>query len=393
MKELQARYDQLVAEHSHPKAQLQKPLSAKYKASSGPSVAEEEESILELRRQIQQLQADLRRIDEGDSEDLEDEQTVLSDQLNWMNDLREQYEAELTRVEQIRNALVRESGLMEVRRDNDELRNQAAGLEAQITKTAQAIEQLSCVRDKDLLLHVLQKMPKSIADDDVRLAYARMAAEQPSLVKWKAQLETELQDLQQQLDALRQVELPDCQEELIEANEKARQGRGQSRIRDQINEIVAETKRIRKRSDAAQAASPAVEKLRQKNRAMISRVADAVTQLEAAVHQLQEREKLLPAKGDPKLLRAVAAMSDDFFKLAQLEQENREILDDLNDLYSSLANKQSTDLLSDLDQVVEQVIVGVAGNIEFADSRERQEYLELVKEREQLIRRSHSPRP
>jgi hypothetical protein len=48
---------------------------------------------------------------------------LLADQLEWVNGLRVQYEAEFTRVEQIRNSLVRESGPVEVRRDNDELRN------------------------------------------------------------------------------------------------------------------------------------------------------------------------------------------------------------------------------------------------------------------------------
>jgi hypothetical protein len=64
-----------------------------------------------------------------------------------------------------------------------------------------------------------------------------------------------------------------------------------------------------------------------------------------------------------------------------LERENREILGDLSDLYRTLADEQPIDLLGDLDKAVEQDIVGDAGDIEFADSRERQEYLVLIKDR------------
>jgi hypothetical protein len=255
-----------------------------------------------------------------------------------------------------------------------------------------AIEQLVSVRDMDLVLPALQNKPKSITEDDVRLAHARAAVEQQSLVKWKAQLDTALRDLQKQLDALRQEEVPDCQDELMEASEVARQGREPSPIRHQINEIVAETKRISRGPGAGQAPSPALETLRQKNRAMISRVRDAVTQLEAAIHQRQEREKFLQATGDRKLPQAVTALSADFFELAQLEQGDREILDDLNDLSTTLTGDNPTDLLSDLDQVVERVIVRDLSDVTFANSRERQQYLALVPERKQLIGKSHRPK-
>jgi hypothetical protein len=125
---------------------------------------------------------------------------------------------------------------------------------------------------------------------------------------------------------------------------------------------------------------------------MISRVTDAVTQLEAAIHQRQEREKFLQATGDRMLLQAVTALSADFFELAQLEQENREILDDLNDLYATLTGDNPTDLLSDLDQVVERAIVRDPSDVTFANSRERQHYPALVQERKQLIGKSHRPK-
>jgi hypothetical protein len=70
-------------------------------------------------------------------------------------------------------------------------------------------------------------------------------------VKWKKQLETELWDLQKQLDTLRQADIPDCRDELIEANKKVTQGREQGLIRDQINKNVTETKRIARTSDTA----------------------------------------------------------------------------------------------------------------------------------------------
>jgi hypothetical protein len=73
VQELQVRHDHLVEEHSHARAELKKRLSAKYKWLSQQTVVETEESILELRRQIWHLQADLKRIGDGDSEDLEDE--------------------------------------------------------------------------------------------------------------------------------------------------------------------------------------------------------------------------------------------------------------------------------------------------------------------------------
>jgi hypothetical protein len=192
-------------------------------------------------------------------------------------------------------------------------------------------------------------------------------------VKWKTHLETELRDLQKQLDRLRQVDIPDCRNELIEANKRVRQGREQSLIRDQINKNVTETKRIARTSDVVQPTSPAIEKLRQKSRAPISRVTNTITHLEAAIHYRLEREKLLQATGDRKLFPAVTALSKDFFELAQLERENREILDDLSDLHRTLADDQPTDLLGDLDEAVEQVIVGDAADIEFADSRERRD--------------------
>jgi hypothetical protein len=88
------------------------------------------------------------------------------------------------------------------RRIRDEIQDQVAWLDGQITESAQGIEQLTCIHGNDLLLQLLQNGPKSIPEDEVRLAYARTAAEQP-LVKWKTQLETELRDLQKQLDTLR----------------------------------------------------------------------------------------------------------------------------------------------------------------------------------------------
>jgi hypothetical protein len=94
-----------------------------------------------------------------------------------------------------------------------------------------------------------------------------------------------------------------------------------------------------------------------------------MTHLEPATHQRQEREKLLRVTGDRRLLPAVTALSKDFFELAQLERENRKILDDLSDLYRILTDDQPTDLLGDLDEAVEQVIVGDASDMEFADSR------------------------
>jgi hypothetical protein len=103
--------------------------------------------------------------------------------------------------------------------------------------------------------------------------------------------------------------------------------------------------------------------------------------LEAAIHQRQERKKLLQATGDRKLFPAVTALSKDFFELAQLEREDWEILDDLSDLYRTLADDQPTDLLDALDEAVKHVIVGDAVDIEFTDSRERQKYLALIKTR------------
>jgi hypothetical protein len=187
-------------------------------------------------------------------------------------------------------------------------------------------------------------------------------------------LETELRDLQKQLDTLRQADVPDCREEFIEANKRVRYGRQQSPIHDQINKNVTETKRIARTSDAAQPTSPVIEKLRQKSKATIIRVTNTMMHLEGAICQRQEREKLLQATGHRKLLPAITALSKDFFEFAQLEWENREILDDLRDLYRILADDQPTDLLGDLDEAVEKVIVGDAGDIEFADSR-KQEHL------------------
>jgi hypothetical protein len=187
------------------------------------------------------------------------------------------------------------------------------------------------------------------------------------------QLETELRDLQKRLDTLRQADIPDRRDEPIEANKRVRQGREQSPIRDQINKNVTETKKIARTSDPAQPTSPDIEKLRQKSRATTSRVTNTMTHLEAEIRQRQERDKLLQATSDRKLLPAVTALSRDFFELAQLERENREILDDLSDLYRTLTDDSPTDLLGDLDEAAEQVIVGDAGDIEFADSRKQQE--------------------
>jgi hypothetical protein len=157
-------------------------------------------------------------------------------------------------------------------------------------------------------------------------------------------------DLQKQPDTLRQADIPDCQDELTEANKRVRQGREQSPIRDQINKNVTEIKRIARTSDAAQPTSPAIEKLRQKSRATITTVTNTMTHFETAIHQRQEREKLLEVTDDRKLLPAVTALSKDFFELASLERENWEILGDSSDLHRTLADDQPTDLLSDFER-------------------------------------------
>lgn len=393
--DLKQQLDKATSNHDSMRASFQKQISQKYKKSKNPDFVKVEAQILELRNRKQALKAELAHAEETGRPTMLIDIEYYKERLRFLEIYRESQDAELQRVEDIRNSLEKNADeQMGVKLDNHRLVREADKLRGEIEKTSATIEQLQSVRESELLIDALRQGQK-ISKEKRTTAYQKASVEHEMLLRWKQQLQDEVSDLTKTLDDVtEQAPKEDCTEELKQVNMKCLRQLGNAGATARTEENRREIEKLKKEVQITKPPLSSVAKLRKQNEKLLAWVRGILSQVLDVEDRCQEREAQVASMPEnKKLLKIADRLRKANFAMSKLKAENDDCGNQILGLFERLSGRKSsvpaTDVCSlfmDIKEYLRQILAPDPDELVFESEEQREEYEQCVSEREAILK-------